>query len=289
MNETVKKLIINIQKDEITGYNIYLNLAKQATTPENREVLENIAAQELSHHDKLKIHTGVEVKPDWGKVKRISFLSRLFGLTFGANLMERGERNAVKVYSQLKSEFPEAEKIQAEEAHHEEEIIALLEEESLHYAGSIVLGLNDALVELTGTLAGLTFALQNTQLVAVSGLITGIAAALSMSASEFLSTLSEKGSRKQPGKAAIYTGIAYLITVTLLILPYLLIHNVFISLAVMLVIAVLIILAFTFYSAVVTNESFTKRFGTMAAISLGVALLSFGIGLVVRNVLHVGG
>ena len=289
MNETVKKLIINIQKDEITGYNIYLNLAKQATTPENRKVLENIAAQELSHHDKLRVQTGVEVKPDWAKVKRISLLSRLFGLTFGANLMERGERDAVKVYSQLKSEFPEAERIQAEEARHEVELLSLLEEESLHYAGSIVLGLNDALVELTGTLAGLTFALQNTQLVAVSGLITGIAAALSMSASEFLSTLSEKGSRKQPGKAAIYTGIAYLITVTLLILPYLLIHNVFISLAVMLVIAVLIILAFTFYSAIVTNESFLKRFGTMAAISLGVALLSFGIGLIVRNVLHVGG
>jgi VIT1/CCC1 family predicted Fe2+/Mn2+ transporter len=288
MNETIKKTLPSVQKDEITSHYIYLNLAKQATTPENRKVLEDIAAQELLHHDKLKVHTGVEVKPDWGKVKRISFLSRLFGLTFGANLMERGERDADKVYSQLKSEFPEAEKIQAEEARHEEEIISLLEEESLHYAGSIVLGLNDALVELTGTLAGLTFALQSTQLVAVSGLITGIAAALSMSASEFLSTLSEKGSRKQPAKAAIYTGIAYLFTVTMLILPYLLIHNVFISLAVMLVIAVLIILAFTFYSAVVTNESFLKRFGTMAAISLGVALLSFGIGLIVRNVLGIG-
>jgi VIT1/CCC1 family predicted Fe2+/Mn2+ transporter len=177
--------------------------------------------------------------------------------------------------------------MQAEETRHEVELISLLEEESLHYAGSIVLGLNDALIELTGTLAGLTFALQNTQLVAVSGLITGIAA-LSMSASEFLSTLSEKGSRKQPGKAAIYTGIAYLITVTLLILPYLLIHNVFISLAVMLVIAVVIIMAFTFYRSVVNNESFLKRFGTMAAISLGVALLSFGIGLIVRNVLGIG-
>ncbi|HSN95463.1 MAG TPA: VIT1/CCC1 transporter family protein [Anaerolineaceae bacterium] len=289
MDENVKKLIANIQKDEITGHNIYLNLAKQAKTPENQKVLENIAAQELAHHDKMKIYTGVEVQPDWGKVRRISFLSRLLGLTFGANLMERGERDAVKVYSQLKNEFPEAEKIQAEEARHEEELISLLDEESLHYAGSIVLGLNDALVELTGTLAGLTFALQSTQLVAVSGLITGIAAALSMAASEFLSTLSEKGSHKKPGKAAIYTGIAYLITVTMLILPYLLIHNVFISLAVMLVIAVFIIMAFTFYSAVVTNESFLKRFGTMAAISLGVALLSFGIGLIVRNVLHVGG
>lgn len=289
MNETVKKSLLKAQKDEITGYNIYLNLAKQATTSENRKVLEKIAAQELAHYNDWKSRSGEEIKADWGKVKRISTLSKLFGLTFGANLMERGEHDAVDVYEQLKADFPEAEKMQAEEARHEEELIALLEEESLHYAGSIVLGLNDALVELTGTLAGLTFALQNTQLVAVSGLITGVAAALSMSASEFLSTLSEKGTHKKPGKAAIYTGIAYLITVTLLILPYLLIHNVFISLAVMLVIAVLIIMAFTFYSAVVNNESFLKRFSTMAAISLGVALLSFGIGLIVRNVLGIGG
>ena len=289
MNETTKKIVLSVQKDEITGYLIYQNLAKQATTPENRKVLERIAAQEFSHHNDWKVHSGLEVRPDWAKVKIISALSRLFGLTFGANLMERGEHDAIEIYDQLKTDFPEAEKMQAEEARHEEELISLLEEESLHYAGSIVLGLNDALVELTGTLAGLTFALQNTQLVAVSGLITGIAAALSMSASEFLSTLSEKGSRKKPGKAAIYTGIAYLITVTMLILPYLLINNVFISLAVMLVIAVFIIMAFTFYSAVVNNESFLKRFGTMALISLGVATLSFGIGLIVRNVLGLGG
>ena len=289
MNESIKKIVLRFQKDEITGYHIYLNLAKQASTAANRQVLERIAAQELTHHDEWKVRSGLEVKPDWGKVRRISSLSKLFGLTFGANLMERGEHDAVLVYGQLKTDFPEAERMQAEEVRHEEELISLLEEESLHYAGSIVLGLNDALVELTGTLAGLTFALQNTQLVAVSGLITGIAAALSMSASEFLSTLSEKGSRKQPGKAAIYTGIAYLITVTLLILPYLLISNVFISLAVMLGIAILIIMAFTFYSAVVNNESFLKRFGTMAAISMGVATLSFGIGLIVRNVLGIGG
>ena len=289
MNESNKRDVYRVQLDELTGYRVYLNLANQTSDPANKEVLESIAAQELGHYNKWKSRSGVDIKPDWGKMRHYTWLSKFFGLTFGSKLMERHEKDAILVYGKLSKDFPEAAEMLAEEARHEDELISLLEEERLHYAGSIILGLNDALVELTGTLAGLTFALQNTQLVAVSGLITGIAAALSMSASEYLSMSSEKGSRKQPGKAAIYTGIAYLITATMLILPYLLIHNVFISLAVMLVIAVLIILAFTFYSAVVTNESFTKRFGTMAAISLGVALLSFGIGLVVRNVLHVGG
>jgi hypothetical protein len=100
MNETIKKTLPSVQKDEITGHYIYLNLAKQATTPENRKVLEDIAAQELLHHDGWKAHSGLEVKPDWGKVNRITLLSKLFGLTFGVNLMERGERNAVNVYGQ---------------------------------------------------------------------------------------------------------------------------------------------------------------------------------------------
>ena len=85
--------------------------------------------------------------------------------------------------------------------------------------GSMVLGMNDALVELTGTLAGLSLAMQNTRIIALSGLITGISATLSMASSEFLSAKSE--GNENALKSCIYTGIAYLITVTLLILPYL--------------------------------------------------------------------
>ena len=51
----------------------------------------------------------------------------------------------------------------------------MIDEEKLKYIGAVVLGMNDALVELTGTLAGLTLALQNEKLVGVAGLITGVA------------------------------------------------------------------------------------------------------------------
>ena len=94
----------------------------------------------------------------------------------------------------------------------------------------MVLGLNDALVELTGALAGLMLALQNVKLISLSGLITGIAASLSIAASEYLSTRSEDIG-KHPVSAAIYIGIAYIITVTLLILPYLLLTNYYLDLA----------------------------------------------------------
>ena len=40
----------------------------------------------------------------------------------------------------------------------------------------MVLDLNDALVELTGALAGRTLALENTKLISLTSLITGVAA-----------------------------------------------------------------------------------------------------------------
>ncbi len=142
-------------------------------------------------------------------------------------------------------------------------------------------------MELTGTLAGLTFALQDNRLVALSGLITGISATFSMASSEFLSARSS--GRGDALKSCVYTGIAYLITVALLVLPYLLLPagSYAVSLAVMLVIVVIIIALFNYYIAVAQGLSFRRRFGEMAAISLGVAALSFAVGLLVKVFLGV--
>jgi len=169
---------------------------------------------------------------------------------------------------------------------HEQSLIAMLDEELLQYAGSVVLGLSDALVELTGALAGLTLAFQNTKLVALSGLITGIAAALSMASSEYLSTRSEKTSRS-PVRAAIYTGITYILTVTLLILPYLIIQNYYVDLGLALVTAVVVIAVFNYYISVAKDEPFRKRFFEMAGLSLGVAAFSFVLGYLIRQLLGI--
>ena len=142
--------------------------------------------------------------------------------------------------------------------------------------------MNDALVELTGALAGLTFAFQNTQLIALSGLITGIAASFSMAGSEYLSIKSE-AQDKDPVKAAVYTGIMYFMTVVALITPYYIFPNVFMALAVTLCIAVLIIFLFTYYLSVAQDLPFKRRFLEMSGISLGVSALTFTIGIVVRQ------
>lgn len=277
----VQQKILDFQRDEITEHHIYSRLAKKINSPENAKLLERIAHDELRHYNEWKQHSGSDVQPQWLKVWWYYIVSRIFGYTFGVKLMEHGEEKAQKNYAAVAAIIPDAARIQHEEDEHEEQLIAMLSEERLEYAGSVVLGLNDALVELTGALAGLTLALQNVKLIALSGLITGIAAAMSMAASEYLSTRSEK-TNKNPARAALYTGVAYICTVFLLILPYLLFENYFFDLAWALTTAVIIIAAFNYYISVAKGESFRARFLEMAGLSLGVALFSFIIGYFIR-------
>ena len=282
LSENVRTQVLGFQQTEITEHHIYKRLAKKVNSPENAKILEQIAGDELSHYNGWKRYTNQDIQPRWFFVWFYYLVSVVFGFTFGIKLMEKGEAAAQKNYASVADTIPEAEKFQHEEDVHEERLINMLDEERLQYAGSVVLGLNDALVELTGALAGLTLALQNVKLIALSGLITGIAASMSMAASEYLSTRSED-TKKQPGRAAIYTGIAYIITVALLVLPYLLIENYILDLVIALATAVIIIAVFNYYISVAKGESFRERFLEMAGLSLGVALFSFIIGYFIRQ------
>ena len=279
--------LIAMQQDEITDQVTYKAIARKIKNPENKKILEKIAAEEKKHYEILKRYTNRSLKPEPLKVWWRTLMASILGFTFTIKLMESSEAIAQHNYSDLIKEVPEAEIIVAEEEEHEEKLINMLNEERLQYVGSMVLGLNDALVELTGTLAGLSFALQNTRIIALSGLITGISATLSMASSEFLSAKSE--GNKDALKSSFYTGIAYLITVVMLILPYLLLppQKYMLALFTMLITVVAIIAAFNYYIAVAKDLPFKRRFLEMATISLSVAVLSFVVGLIVKNALGV--
>ncbi len=277
-----RKAFLRFQKDEINGHLTYLKLSKRIKNKENSEVLARIAVDEKSHYNIIKKYSGEDVAPNKLKVWWFFMLSRIFGITFGVKLLERREEQAQKGYFYYIEDFPEFKKIIEHEEEHEKRLIDLLEEERLKYVGSVVLGLNDALVELTGSLAGFSLAMQNSKIIAMAGLITGIAASFSMAASDYLSQKAD-GESKDALKSSIYTGAAYIVTVALLITPYLLLDNYLICLGITLSIAILIILAFNYYIAIAKDLNFKRRFLEMALISLGVSALSFFIGYAVKN------
>lgn len=281
------KDILNQQRNEITEHFIYLKLSQLSKDEYNKKILKSISDEELKHYNFWKNITKQEFKPNKLKIFKYVFLAKVFGLSFALKLMESGEEDAQKFYSKYEKKYPKVREVIEDEQKHEKNLINILKDERLNYAGSIVLGLNDALVELTGTLAGLTFAFGNSTIIATTGLIMGIAASFSMAASGYLSSKEQDSTEENPIKSAIYTGIAYIITVIFLVGPYFIFENVYVSLIVMLLMTVLIIAAYTFYISVAKEIAFKKRFIEMAFISLGVALLSFVIGYSVKLLFNI--
>ncbi len=282
-------LVIHFQRAEATERDICLNIAHRVADGQNKITLLKLAREEARHYAKWKQHTGIDVKPFRSHVWFYTAIAALLGYTFAIKQME----NRLNRYQNEKSiallveKFPEIIEINAAANAYEDKLIASLDEKRLHYVSSIVLGLNDALVEFTGSLAGYTFAMQSNQFIAMAGLITGISASLSMASSEYLSTRAENG--KNALQAAVYTGFSYVVTVALLLAPYLILpdQSYGIALAIMLMLVIVIIAAFNYYISIAQGLSFWHRFSEMAAVSLGVAAISFFIGLLVKNLLGI--
>lgn len=277
-------MILAAQKNEITEHIIYKKLAEKSKDSHNKKILEQLSSDEFKHYEILKKHTKIDVLPKRFKILAYSFLATIFGIAFAIRLMEKGEEYAQQLYSAQKDK--DFKVLLVDEHRHEKELINILKDSRVEYAGSIVLGLNDALVELTGALAGLSLAIANGKLIAIIGIITGFAASLSMAASSYLSSKEEKND-KDAFKGSTYTGIAYLITVALLVMPFIFINNIVISMATMLCISITIIALYTFYVSTAKGIRFLPKFIEMALISLSVAAISFAVGWVVRTYIGV--
>ena len=280
-------MIRRMQQNELTESVIYEKIAAFAKGEENKQTLLRLSREEKAHYQIWKKYTGEEMKPQKWQVFKYTAIARIFGFTFAVKLMERGEENAQEEYQILIEEVEESTHIRQQEEEHEHALLGMLDEERLQYVGSMVLGLNDALVELTGSLAGFAFALQNNRLIALSGLIVGISATFSMASSEFLAARSE--GRTDALKSCSYTGVAYLLTVIALIAPYLLLPaTAFVpALILMLGVVIAIIAGFTYYTSVAQDQPFRRRFLEMALISTGVAVLSFVVGILAKKFLGV--
>lgn len=287
-NTETAAVLFSQLKNELTEAAVYARLAQIEKDPKNKKILSSISEDEASHARVIAEILGGDAGPSSFKVAWTVFCARVFGITFTLKAMERGENTAGKTYRKILQTYPQLAIIAEDEERHEAELIDMLNDERLNNMGAIVLGLNDALVELTGALAGFTFAIGDCAKIAKLGLITGLAAAMSMAASAFLSARADAqaGGDKENGGSAIktasYTGLAYIITVLILVAPYTFASSAAIALCSMLLGAFGIIAFFNFYLSVARGTSFWRGFSVMAAISTFVALISYGFGYILR-------
>ncbi|MGC8983339.1 MAG: VIT1/CCC1 transporter family protein, partial [Desulfurococcaceae archaeon] len=209
--------------EEAFSLEAYKALAEMEKDAERKKILERLAEDEERHYEFWKGLVGGDCRPPLWKMWLVKISYALLGPLFTIKLLEKGEEEAIRAYSlfaekasgDLKQSL--ADLIRDEETH-ERELINILSDPRLKYLGSIALGLADAVVEITGVNAGFLGATENATAVGLAGLIVGFSAALSMAGASYLQSKHEK--RASPIKSSAATGLAYIVSVLLLVAPF---------------------------------------------------------------------
>ena len=278
-----KKRALKQLQNEADDTAIYTLLEASEKNEENKKILRKLITEEKRHYAFCQKITDESRTANLFKVIFYTILVKIFGTSFTLKFMESREEDAEQFYLGIVDEYPEAKDIYNEEVNHENNLISMLKDTKLVNAGGIVLGMNDALVELTGTLSGIALAFSNTKSVGATGLIMGIAAALSMAGSAYLESKENPSDEIKPLTYSLYTGGSYIITTAFLILPFFIFSSGLYAVLSMFFFAFVAIITYNFYISVAKELKFLPRVVEMCVITFGVAIISFGIGFLVKH------
>jgi VIT1/CCC1 family predicted Fe2+/Mn2+ transporter len=278
-------------RNELTEHLVYQKLASREKNPNNKAVLEKLSLQEKEHYEFWQsLVPNTTIAPRSLPVASANFLRVFFGVTFVTKLLEGDEKKFIKDYEAAADVIPQDKKqryleIIEEEKSHEAMLIGQLKEKRVSYISFIVLGLADAIVEITGVHAGFLGVTGSTLIAGISGVIVGFSAAISMGSASYLQA------KQEPDKSAIIsglaTGLAYFFSVILLALPYFLIRTMIVAFTLSTSVGIILIAGFTFYGAVVFDRKFWREFAEATGLMLTTALLTYILGTVIGNVFHI--
>ncbi|WP_457621693.1 VIT1/CCC1 transporter family protein [Persephonella sp.] len=205
----MKQIIKNAKafyKDEIDDFVTYSYLSEKAKDPELKDILKKIAEIEKNHAQFWKSFLEKrdekvpQTKHSKLKLFLLSMLSKVINPVFVVSFLELGESGAVRKYYDFlrkesihEDEKEEIKKIIIDELEHETTFAKETQKLGVSNIRDFVLGMNDGLVEILGVVTGLSAVyLNNPFMVAISGLIVGIAGALSMGIGAFISVRSQR-------------------------------------------------------------------------------------------------
>lgn len=192
--------------DEITDHVTYATLAAAERPGPLRELLGRIAEIE-EHHSRFWLRFiaarggPAPARPPFARRLRfLRFLRRIFNPMLLVSTLELGEGHAARKYFGFLNRAPldESERsdlraIILDELEHEVTFRKESQTLGLGNVRDFVLGMNDGLVEILGTVTGLSAVYASSPFtVAVSGLVVGIAGALSMGIGAFMSVRSQR-------------------------------------------------------------------------------------------------
>jgi len=274
-------------KDELTEYVTYKKLSelKIGNKPELSKILMRLAEMEHRHYEFWKkFCPDRKVTVNKIKVSLMVFLRLFLGATFIVRLLERGEMDAIKKYQEIAPLAPAEDeegfqRVIGDEKEHERELVGQIDEPQIKYISFIVLGLGDALVEISGIHAGSLGIYNSTKLAGLAGVIAGAAASVAMASAAYAQA--KTGFKGSAGLSAIYTGASYFVTAVVLATPYFL-TEIMINALLASVVAGILLIAFTsFYSSVIAGGVFRKDFTEVTSIMLGATVGLYILGSVI--------
>lgn len=153
------------------------------------------------------------------------------------------------------------------------------------YVGFVALGLSDGIVEITGVHAGFLGVTGSTLIAGISGVIVGVAAAISMGAAAYLQA--KQDPTKSAFASALTTGFSYLGAAICLALPYFLIRTMLTAFIISSGIGVILLAAFNYYNARLHKRKFWREFLESVVLLFATALVTYILGTIVGHAFHV--
>jgi len=291
VNPDLAKLAAESAADEYADGAVYKALSRRERNPEFKKALENIASGEQSHYEFWKTYApDAKVSAKRLRLYVILLLRFTLGLTFTLKFMERHEGKLHERYRRIAESIPSEDKARFTEMMESEEgqedlLIGKIHEDRVKYMSFIVLGLADAVVEISGIHAGSLGIYGETRLAGLAGIIAGMAASIAMGTAAYAQA--KQGFQGSAKWSAIYTGVSYMVTAVFLALPYFLTGSQSAALTASLVIGVMLVATMTFYDNVISARPFKRQFGEIAGIILAASLALFIIGTVVGQYLGI--
>jgi len=277
--------------DEFNDFTLYDRLSK--TVDENGSyatALRQLSATEHRHYEFWRKYVPDE-KPKLATAKLYwtLFLRRVLGLTFATRYLDRHESKVVKEYQDLANHIPESDKKEfdemvADEREHEKEFSKMVESRAVQYISFVVLGLADALVEISGIHAGSLGLYSRTEFAGLAGIVAGGAASIAMASAAFAQA--KQGFPGSPRIAAVYTGVSYFVCAIFLATPYFLTSVMTYALGSSLTVAVILLAITTYYSVVIAIKPFARDFLEILVILLVATVALYALGYLAGSYLH---
>ncbi len=295
MQESIDPLLSKVAvmslRDEYTDYNTYLALSRREHNPGFKKALEQLADQEKAHYDYWKDYApDTIVGINRLKLYFVLLLRFTLGLTFTMKFLERHEDAVISRYEQVADKIPLHDRSRFEtmvndEKHHETYLMEEVKEGRVKYMSFIVLGLADAVVEISGIHAGSLGVYEETRLAGLAGIIAGMAASIAMASAAYAQA--KQGFEGSAKWSAIYTGISYMFTAIFLALPYFLSDSMVYALSSSLIVGVVLVAMMTYYDTIISRRPFKRQFGEIAVIILAASLALYIAGYVAHQYLQI--